>query len=218
MTNYLAKVIHFFIKFLHLTYRYSYEDEANRQKAVLSTNHNSFVLATWHENILLAVATQANFKRYVCMVSKSKDGDFASQVLYKFGFDAVRGSSSKDGQKALMSMINLVKQGQPGAITVDGPRGPRREVKKGIIEISRATGVPILPFIAAPEKYWQLKSWDQFRIPKPFTKIIIKYGDPITVPSTAKPENYKEISERIKEKLNTGETIAYQNLGKSKND
>jgi lysophospholipid acyltransferase (LPLAT)-like uncharacterized protein len=136
----------------------------------------------WHETILMSVWYHRDQDVHV-MISASRDGELITSIGRFFGYTAVRGSSSKGGQEATRLMVDYLKQGKRCAITPDGPRGPRREMKMGAVQIARLTGCPVVPFGFAAEHCWRLKSWDQFIIPKPFSRGVFVYGEPIFVPA-----------------------------------
>ncbi|MDL1963851.1 MAG: lysophospholipid acyltransferase family protein [Deltaproteobacteria bacterium] len=120
------------------------------------------------------------------MVSGSKDGEFVVRILKRQGHEAIRGSTTKGGIKALSSLIkNLKEKQRPGLIIPDGPQGPRFKAKLGIIILARETGYPILPFSYSAKKIKVFTSWDRFILPYPFTKCIGIYGKPLFVPRDA---------------------------------
>ena len=137
--------------------------------------------ALWHETILMSVWHHRDQEVHV-MISASRDGELITTIGKFFGYTAVRGSSSKGGKEATREMVDYLKEGKRCAITPDGPRGPRREIKKGAVEIARLTGAPVVPFGFAAEHCWRLRSWDRFIIPKPFSRAVFVYGEPIRVP------------------------------------
>ena len=138
--------------------------------------------ALWHETILMSVWYHRDQDVHV-MISTSRDGELISTIGKFFGYTAVRGSSSKGGQEATREMVDYLKQGKRCAITPDGPRGPRRQMKMGAVQIARLTGCPVVPFGFAAEHCWRLKSWDRFIIPKPFSRAVFVYGEPIQIPA-----------------------------------
>ena len=156
--------------------------------------------ASWH----CAVVFFAYFFRdrnLAVLVSTSRDGELASQMIRPLGFIPVRGSSSRRGLQALREMQTIVKQGHRCGIVVDGPRGPRRVTKIGIIMLARLTGLPIIPVIWSADRCWKLKSWDRTVIPKPFARVVLLYHQElIYVPADASRqacEHYRQILERI---------------------
>jgi lysophospholipid acyltransferase (LPLAT)-like uncharacterized protein len=136
----------------------------------------------WHETILMSVWYHRDQDVHV-MISASRDGELITTVGKFFGYTAVRGSSSRGGQEATREMVDYLKAGKRCAITPDGPRGPRREMKMGTVSIARATGAPVVCYGFAAEHCWRLKSWDQFIVPKPFSRAVFVYGEPIAIPA-----------------------------------
>jgi lysophospholipid acyltransferase (LPLAT)-like uncharacterized protein len=134
----------------------------------------------------------------------------------KFGHHPARGSSTRGGKKAMIEIVKNMKKGFPGALTVDGPKGPAHMVKPGIIEIARLCRCAILPLSPYAEKNWVFKkSWDQFRIPKPFTKIIVVIGEPIFIGEEIIRDHYDDIAKLVGQKIELGEEIAKAHLLKT---
>ena len=138
------------------------------------------------------------------MVSQSRDGDFVALGLRLLGIKTIRGSSrrnskNKGGLLALNDLVEHVRTGQPAYLAVDGPRGPRNRVHKGIAVLSQQTGAAVLNVVAVPTRRWIFKrSWDRFQIPKPFCRIDIFFGPPIW-PQQGEPiEQYRR---RIEQSL-----------------
>ncbi len=119
------------------------------------------------------------------LTSLSRDGEYIARVIRHFGFVAVRGSSSRGGQRGLMEMETRVKAGGAVAFTIDGPRGPRYVAKKGPVMLARLTGIPITAFYVAVENSWVLKTWDAMVIPKPFSRAYVRAAKNIYVPADA---------------------------------
>jgi len=136
----------------------------------------------WHETILASVWWHRRRDVHV-MISSSRDGELIATLARFLGYTPVRGSSTRGGQEAAREMVEFIERGKPCAITPDGPRGPRRQMKMGAVQIGRLTGCSVVPFGFAAEHGWRLKSWDKFIIPRPFTRAVFVYGEPIFVPS-----------------------------------
>jgi lysophospholipid acyltransferase (LPLAT)-like uncharacterized protein len=138
----------------------------------------------WHCCVL--PATWLFRKRDIgVLTSLSRDGEYIARVIRRFGFVAVRGSSSRGGQRGLLEMETMVKAGGAVAFTIDGPRGPRYVAKKGPVMLARLTGIPITAFHVAVEKSWVLKTWDAMVIPKPFSRAYVRAAKNIYVPADA---------------------------------
>lgn len=138
----------------------------------------------WHDRIFLGTYFWRG-RRIVVMTSQSFDGEYIARFIQRFGYGAARGSSTRGGVGALVEMARLVRNGCPSAFTIDGPRGPRHEAKMGAILLAKKTGQPVLPFSVDAESFWEVKSWDRFQIPKPFTRAVVRIAAPIYVPSDA---------------------------------
>ncbi|MGH7740090.1 MAG: lysophospholipid acyltransferase family protein [bacterium] len=143
--------------------------------------------ALWHETILMSVWYHRHRDVHT-IISASRDGELIANIAKVFGYVPVRGSSSKGGKEAASEMVDYLKAGKGMAITPDGPRGPRRQLKPGLVGIARRSGRPVVPFAFAAEKCWRLRSWDRFIIPKPFSRAVFVYGNPIHISSSGESD------------------------------
>jgi lysophospholipid acyltransferase (LPLAT)-like uncharacterized protein len=141
----------------------------------------TILLCTWHQQFFSAIRPFQNYKIYSpsLMISQSRDGDIIAGIAKRSGWIPVRGSSSKDGKKALQRMIVNLQESRIAAHLVDGPRGPIGKVKAGTIHLANATGAAIVPFFVSAENAWHFNSWDKFLLPKPFSKVILNFGSMI---------------------------------------
>lgn len=184
LTQILSRLIYCFAKLLHLTYRYEQYGSENLEQALKGPS-GSYIVCLWHQNILPCLLSQTGVKSYVVIASRSKDSEPVAYTCRKLGHQVVRGSSTrkggknKGGREAKEEMIELIKKGYPGAVSVDGPRGPLKRVQPGIINMAQRTNSPIIPMFARGDKNWVFNSWDKFHLPKPFAKIYVKFGEPI---------------------------------------
>lgn len=121
----------------------------------------------------------------IAMVSRSADGDLLVPSLRVHGIVPIRGSTrskeqGKGGAAALYRLIEHVRGGTPAYLAVDGPRGPRNYVHRGIAKLSLATGAAVLIGVPIPRRRWILgRTWDRFQIPKPFTRLDMFFGPPL---------------------------------------
>lgn len=135
-----------------------------------------FLVAVWHENAMLLLPRFGQ-DRIDALTSKSFDGELAARLLAQFNVGAFRGSSSRGGAEALRAMVNGAKDLKALGITVDGPRGPRRNAKPGIAVLSMRTQLPVLPLAATATRSIRLGSWDRTCIPKPFGRFVFSVGE-----------------------------------------
>lgn len=185
----------------HKTYRYERVHLQNFQKARSLTKHRNYAIASWHNNCFAGILSHARH-RICLMVSKSFDGEFVAYLARKLGMGAVRGSSSRGGKEALYELVEEVNRGWAAAFTVDGPKGPFKEVKSGVISLASKTGAPIQPVASVGERQWVLhKSWDQFRVPKPFSRVAVVYGEPIQVGPDLSEERLLDLKQQLHQVL-----------------
>jgi lysophospholipid acyltransferase (LPLAT)-like uncharacterized protein len=142
----------------------------------------------WHNRIFLGTYF---FRRrgIVVITSQSFDGEYIARFIQRFGYGAVRGSSTRGGVAALVEMIRLMRAGLPMGFTIDGPKGPKYVAKIGACHLAKKTGNPMMPFAVEAEKFWRLKSWDNLQIPKPFTRARLIIAEPIYVAADANDED-----------------------------
>jgi len=142
------------------------------------------IMVFWHRCVF--PGTYFYRKRGIAvMTSQSFDGEYIARIIERLGYAAVRGSSSRGGVRALLGMHKIIDQGHSVGFTIDGPRGPLYVAKPGPVLLARNTRVPIYPFYIAVEKAWVLKSWDQFMIPRPFSRALLRIGKLMYIPPEA---------------------------------
>lgn len=203
----LVWAIFIVVQALRLTYRVKVIGAKHRASAEAMHTKGSFALALWHEYLFAGIAAHAG-QRFAPLASLSSDGELVARVMDKLGFHTVRGSSSRGGLEARDQLVDITNNGYFTAITVDGPRGPRRRVKGGIVDVARRTQVAILPMLAVAGEEWELQSWDRFKIPKPFSRIIVAYGEPIMVPAATQGLAFGAVKAELKTSLETLEKQA----------
>ena len=165
-------------------------------------NSRKFIWAVWHSRLLLPNYLSKGLDG-TAMVSGSEDGEFVARILKKQGHEAIRGSTTRGGIKALSALIKKLKEKQRTSIIIpDGPQGPRFKVKLGIIILARETGHPILPFSYSAKKIKVFASWDRFILPYPFTKCIGIYGNPLFVPKDADKNDLMRYRNLLEKELN----------------
>lgn len=172
-----------------------------------------FILSFWHRRLFmmpLAYPFQRRNARgeargVAILSSDSKDGERSAATWRWFGIHAVRGTASDDGAKALVRMIQAVKQGWDFGITPDGPRGPLMTLKPGTVVLARKTGAWIVPVSLAFDRQFELNTWDRMVIPLPFATCIIKYGTPYKV--APKSDDVSEVA-RLQREMDALESWA----------
>jgi len=150
-----------------------------------------YIFAFWHAHLLVMLHSRYR-KPITTMISRSKDGEYIARVFDWYGVDSARGSSTRGGGMALRELIREARAGKNIAFTPDGPRGPARVVKDGVIYAAQMTGLPVVPVVFAARKKMHLRSWDRMVVPMPFSKALFLYGEPIVVPREARTEEWRE--------------------------
>lgn len=160
------------------------------------------IFASWHQRLFGGFFVPQFFQWTPCiMISQSRDGDFISKIVSRLAWIPVRGSSTRGGAKALKTMVQKVAENRIGVHIVDGPTGPARIVKPGLILLAGNTDSVICPGIVSYEKAWQVNSWDRFMIPKPFTRILIHFGSFITVPGNADRDSLEALRLQVEQNM-----------------
>jgi len=197
----LSMLLYLTVRLLHLSYRYKFINKEVFEKSKKAHPQGFHTCAFWHQNIVPTFLSHLAHP-YILMASSSKDGELITGALRRVGHHPVRGSSKRGGTKALENMIEKMKtESLCSALTVDGPRGPAKKCKRGIVEIAKQTGALILPVYAEADHYWSFNSWDKFRLPKPFTTIHILYGEAISVPNTIELSEVITYQEKVEQAL-----------------
>jgi len=167
------------------------------------------IYCLWHNRLILCMEAYLAQTRQrsvgvglAALISASKDGAFLEAILSRFGVQAVRGSSSRRGPQALLELTSWAERGYDLAITPDGPRGPRYAVQQGVMSLAQLTGLPIVPFGFYAHRKIQIKSWDGFQIPLPFSRCDLSLGIPIHVPREATDAQREEIRLQVEQMLN----------------
>ena len=158
------------------------------------------IYSFWHNRIFAGTYFFRD-RGIVVITSQSFDGEYIARFIQRFGYGAVRGSSTRGGVGALVEMIRLMKKGSPMGVTVDGPKGPRCVAKSGALLLAKKTGNPLMPFVVETEKHWTVNSWDELQIPKPFTRARIFIGEPLYVASDADDATIEIKRLELQEKL-----------------
>jgi hypothetical protein len=138
------------------------------------------VFLLWHE-VLLPLLWHHRRQGITIVVSENRDGQYLADFALKLGYRAVRGSSSRGAARALLGAVRELRAGGSVAFTPDGPRGPRRELKLGVVAAAQRGGGVIVPIHARADRAWRLDSWDRFLIPKPAARVTVVYGRPFEV-------------------------------------
>ena len=158
------------------------------------------IFVFWHGRLLPLIHIHRH-QGTVVLVSEHRDGDYLARLLHHFGFGTVRGSSTRGGVRGLKGLIRAARAGRDLAITPDGPRGPDRELKLGVLTVARMTGLPLVPVGVGITSAWRVRSWDGLLVPKPFSTVQVAYGLPTLVPRNADQAEIDEVAAWLQRSL-----------------
>ena len=167
------------VKMISMTYRLRLVDPENESKVL--DRDGSLIYASWHQRFFPGISFFATRKPISIMISQSKDGEFIARIVDMLGWRSVRGSSTRGGLEALNELKRLATSGYKIGHIVDGPNGPVSVIKPGLLRIAQVSGKAVVPIITSGEKKWVFNSWDKFMVPKPFSRVMIRFGDAIYV-------------------------------------
>jgi lysophospholipid acyltransferase (LPLAT)-like uncharacterized protein len=135
------------------------------------------------------------------LVSRHRDGELIARIIEHLGFVSARGSSTRGGEEGVREMLQWAERGHLLAVTPDGPRGPAERVKPGLAWLAAHTGWPVVPVASAARPVWMLRSWDRFRVPRPFARVVVAYGAPLHVAPASTREELDVARRRIEDAL-----------------
>ncbi len=181
------------VRFYTLLLRIKIKNEENWIKYM--QDGNPVLLCVFHQQFFPLIRHFKEYEKFnpCIMISGSKDGDIVAPIAEFSGWHVARGSSSKGGKHAMEEMIDYISNNGLGANIVDGPTGPIGKVKPGSIRIAQRSGAAIVPCYVIPESAWYFNSWDHFMIPKPFSKLVIKFGNMIKADSIKTRHDFEKI-------------------------
>jgi lysophospholipid acyltransferase (LPLAT)-like uncharacterized protein len=192
------------VKLLCFTLRFRVHDPAGFLKLPHTVTMNGIF---WHNRLFIIPWFYSRYmSRRDCprhskaLASASKDGEILSAFLARFDIGAIRGSSSRRGIAAMLEMVRTAEDGYDIAITPDGPRGPKYQLNPGVITLAQKARIPVLPIAVFYSRYWSLKGWDAFQIPKPFATVDVTLYPLEKIPDTDTPEAFEAQRARM-EKL-----------------
>jgi len=187
------------VKLLSATYRIRIMDLENETDILESSR--GLIYASWHQRFFPGIAFFSTRKPIAIIISKSRDGEMAARAVDFLGWHSVRGSSSKGGKEALEEIKALGRSGYKVGHIVDGPQGPLGKIKPGLISIAQYADLPIVPTITSGQNRWVFRSWDRFMVPKPFSRVIIRFGQAIYVPGEMDTDKFEAIRLKVEQQL-----------------
>jgi lysophospholipid acyltransferase (LPLAT)-like uncharacterized protein len=197
-----------------LTWRFEVIAEEGVTPVVFGQKAGPEVYCFWHQCVL-PCTMYFRHSEAVILISRSFDGELITRILKMFGFDAVRGSSSRGAREGLLGLKSVIESGRTAIFTADGPRGPIYQTKMGPIKLAQATGAPIGAFHLEPERAWTMQSWDRFLVPKPFTRIVVSWAQWTNVPADLPLDQFETKREELNAAIERARLRALAHFGKA---
>jgi len=170
------------------------------------------IFVTWHDQTLMPLHLFRH-RNIGTIMSTSRSGSIQAAFWNLYGWPPVYGSTKKrEGIKALREVLRLLQAGQSFAFTPDGPKGPRHQAYPGVVYLASNAPTVLLPLGVAASSYWCLPTWDRYLIPKPFARVHIHIGEPISLPADIPRADNALWQERVTEIINEATAEAGRQL------
>jgi lysophospholipid acyltransferase (LPLAT)-like uncharacterized protein len=200
-----AWLVFVLVRAISATLRYRWTDSSGHFD---NPSPGPAIYCIWHNRLALSMPAYEAYVRkrkedsaMAALVSASKDGGFLAAILECFNVQPVRGSTSRRGPQALLELTTWAERGYDLAITPDGPRGPRYVVRDGVTALAQITGLPILPFSWHARWKLQVRSWDRFQIPLPFSICEMSIGQPVCIQRDASDAEREALRKKLEQAL-----------------
>ena len=202
------------LRLLGLTWRFEVIAEEGSAPVLFGHETQPEIYCFWHQCVLPG-DIYFRLSRAVLLISQSFDGELITRTAQHFGYGVVRGSSSRGAGEALIGLKRSIESGRSAIFTADGPRGPAFRTKMGPIKVAQMTGAPIQSFHVQPERFWALRSWDSFMVPKPFSRIVVSWTRPVHVPTDLAADQFEPKREELNAALERARHLALEHFKKA---
>jgi len=203
--------IKFAVKLYLFTFRYRLEGYERFNE--LASRKKRIVFLLWHNQLMGIVGFRNKNHKFVTMISRSKDGDMFTPVVESMGNNkVVRASSSRGAAAGTLEMLEFMNKGWHGAMAADGPKGPKYQVKSGGLYLAKKADCILVPLLMDCKRFWRTRSWDNFVIPKPFSKITMIFGEPIYVSDSLDKETMAAELADVQNKMMESTSVNCKNI------
>jgi len=172
------------------------------------------IYAFWHAR-MLPLIYEHRAQQVAAMISRSRDGELIARVCERLGYVTARGSSTRGGSEAAMEILDWSRRGHSLTLSPDGPRGPALEMKPGLAWIAARSGLRVVPVASASRPTWFLRSWDRYRVPRPFARVWIVYGELLDPPAAAEGPEGEAWSQHVARALDQVSRSASERAGEA---
>jgi len=207
----LAWVASLYLRLVLSTVRWETNFPAAAQDLISA--QQPLITCFWHGRLMMMRAGLPRRRSIHALISGHRDGMLISRALRSLGVHTVESARRRKGQSALRAMLRLLEEGNPIAITPDGPRGPRMRAKAGAIKLAQLSGVPLIPGSGSVKRRILLGTWDRFCLALPFSRGIILAGEPIDVPREATEAELERLRQLLEDRLNALTAAADEHFG-----
>lgn len=199
-------LVFFSSKKIFINHEILIEAAKHRRPLLISFWHNRLMMIPFVTQEPKKLFTTYNF---MTLASRHGDGRFVGRVMEKFNLISIYGSS-KDGRKSsrgidfasLRKILDGLKKGYCLGITPDGPRGPNQKINGEIVNIARISGAGILATSYSSSRFKELKTWDNFKIPLPFSTLCFYCDEkPIYVAKNSEPQELSNIKSAVEKRM-----------------
>jgi lysophospholipid acyltransferase (LPLAT)-like uncharacterized protein len=191
------------MKLLMLSCRVITVEGEEKEREAVGRSGGGVVYVSWHQRMSYHLPHFGS-SHVTVMISQSRDGEYAARVAKWLGLKSVRGSSTRGGLGALKELVQRIRDGEIGGMLADGPLGPARVAKIGSFVIARDAEVPLIGVLWGADRCWVMNSWDRGLIPKPFSRVVFLYSEPIWIPRGTRGKELEAYRKLLEERLNQG--------------
>jgi lysophospholipid acyltransferase (LPLAT)-like uncharacterized protein len=167
------------------------------------------IFAMYHGSMIAMLGLHPR-KRVTILISNSRDGEMIARACVSLGYSFARGSSARGAVKGTLELLDAANNGQSLAFMVDGPKGPRHEIKPGVIRVAALSGLPIIPLAQAARGTWNMKSWDKFDATAWGSPMVTVFGEPLFVPSNISDEECESLRAELEDRMSQMHSSAEQ--------
>ncbi|HYH03312.1 MAG TPA: lysophospholipid acyltransferase family protein [Bacillota bacterium] len=172
----------------------------NREMVDQYHGKEGFILTSWHGQQLTGFFFFKNCGYYI-LSSLSRDGDYSSSIMRRFGWQIVRGSTARGAVRGLIELLRVLRTGAGIAITPEGSRGPNYHIEPGCLYLAQKTGAPLIPVAFVYDRKWVFRSWDKFQVPKPFARGVAYFGEPVFIKAELNDEQLEVEQARLRDAI-----------------
>lgn len=189
--NFGSFLIYLYLKLVYITSNIEFICPVGYTKTDFD-NDRKTIFALWHNRLLFGPCIFTNHQCITSpLISSHSDGKIINNIVKRFGYRTIEGSTNKNSFVALKNVIKTLSSGENIFINPDGPRGPVYEINSNITNIAKKYASKLVPISCFASKYFRLKSWDQLIIPKPFSRIVVLIGESVDLSGSEAESNTK---------------------------